>query len=120
MSPKFTDNGTEFLSQKIMHHLSCDENQRKVLLTRSRAYKKNDNCHVEQKNWTHVREIFGYDRFYNEDLVPMMNEIYTQYYKDQSWRKVQKKIRLADDAISKTNAVSRPLNETERGLEKKV
>jgi hypothetical protein len=63
-----------------MHHFSCDENHRKVLFTRSRAYKKNDNCHVEQKNWTHVREIFGYDRFDNEDLVPLMNEIYTQYY----------------------------------------
>lgn len=75
-----TDNGTEFLSQNIMRYLSCDENQRKVLFTRSRAYKKNDNCHVEQKNWTHVREIFGYDRFDDEDLVPLMNEIYTHYY----------------------------------------
>ena len=75
-----TDNGTEFLSQNIMRYLSCDENQRKVLFTRSRAYKKNDNCHVEQKNWTHVREIFGYDRFDDEGLLPLMNEIYTEYY----------------------------------------
>jgi hypothetical protein len=31
--------------------------------TRSRPYKKNDNAHVEQKNWSHVRQLFGYDRF---------------------------------------------------------
>jgi hypothetical protein len=31
--------------------------------TRSRAYRKNDNAHCEQKNWTHVRQLFGHDRF---------------------------------------------------------
>ena len=38
--------------------------------TRSRAYRKNDNAHCEQKNWTHVRQLFGHDRFEHPELVP--------------------------------------------------
>ena len=45
-------------------------------MTRSRAYRKNDNCHVEQKNWTSVRQLFGYDRLEDRELIPLMNEIY--------------------------------------------
>ena len=44
--------------------------------TRSRPYKKNDNAHVEQKNWTHVRQLFGYDRFEDPGLVVLMNNLY--------------------------------------------
>ena len=46
--------------------------------TRSRAFRKNDNAHCEQKNWTHVRQLFGHDRFEHPQLVPLMNELYTQ------------------------------------------
>ena len=72
------DNGTEFLNARVyeyFHYLS----ERKVIpfpMTRSRAYRKNDNCHVEQKNWTSVRQLFGYDRLEDEELLPLMNEIY--------------------------------------------
>lgn len=52
----------------------------RVAFTRSRPYKKNDNCYVEQKNLTHVRELFGYERFADEALVALMNEIYTFYW----------------------------------------
>ena len=44
--------------------------------TRSRPYKKNDNAHVEQKNWSHVRQLFAYDRFEDHDLVDLMNDLY--------------------------------------------
>lgn len=47
-----------------------------VAFTRSRPYRKNDNAHVEQKNWTHVRHLFGYDRFEQLDLAPLMNDLY--------------------------------------------
>jgi hypothetical protein len=46
--------------------------------TRSRAYRKNDNAHCEQKNWTHVRQLFGHDRFEHPELVPLMNDLYGQ------------------------------------------
>lgn len=68
------DNGSEFLN----HHLIRYFTKRKspVQFTRSRAYHKNDNAHVEQKNWTHVRHLFGYDRFDNPELVNLMNDLY--------------------------------------------
>ena len=69
------DNGSEFLN----HHLwSYFVNRKKpVQFTRSRPYKKNDNAHIEQKNWTHVRQLLGYDRFENPDLVEALNQLYT-------------------------------------------
>jgi len=51
-----------------------------VLMSRSRPYQKNDNAHVEQKNFTHVRECFGYDRIEDLGLVDLMNEIYRDYW----------------------------------------
>lgn len=47
--------------------------------TRSRPYKKNDKCHVEQKNWTYVRETLGYERYDLEEQVRMMNVLYKLY-----------------------------------------
>lgn len=45
-------------------------------MTRSSPYRKNDNCYVEQKNFTHVREIFFYDRFETDGAAFLMNDIY--------------------------------------------
>jgi len=69
-----TDNGGEFLNWALHRHL----NGRAVKLpwTRSRAYRKNDNAHCEQKNWTHVRQLFGHERFGHAELVPLMNDLY--------------------------------------------
>lgn len=71
-----SDNGTEFLNQNLHQYITG----KNIKFTRSRAYRKNDNCHVEQKNFTHVREVFGYDRVDFRDLVDLMNEIYSKYY----------------------------------------
>ena len=51
-----------------------------IELYRSRPYRKNDQCYVEQKNFTHVRELFGYDRVETPDAVRLMNEIYEKYW----------------------------------------
>lgn len=72
------DNGSEFLNHRLYEYFN-ENNQYKGLmrpLTRSRSYHKNDNARVEQKNWTHVRQIFGYDRLEFKELLPLMNEIY--------------------------------------------
>jgi hypothetical protein len=73
------DNGAEFLNWHLMRHF----NQRKkpVQFTRSRPYHKDDNAHVEQKNWTHVRQWFGYHRFDKRVLVGLMNDLYTQEWR---------------------------------------
>jgi hypothetical protein len=73
-----SDNGSEFLNSDLEGYLT--ERNRKVHWTRRRPYKKNDAAHVEQKNWTHVRELFGYDRFDNIHLKIMMDEIYKNYW----------------------------------------
>jgi Integrase core domain len=49
---------------------------RRIRLSRSRPYKKNDNAWVEQKNWTHVRKVVGYRRFDTTGELRILNEIY--------------------------------------------
>ena len=44
--------------------------------TRSRPYQNNANAPVEQNNWSHVRQLFGYDRFENAQLPDLMNDVY--------------------------------------------
>lgn len=68
-----SDNGGEFIN----HHWVAWLGQRSkpVLFTRARPYRKNDNAHVEQRNWTHVRQHFGYERYDNPAVVPLMNAL---------------------------------------------
>lgn len=73
-----TDNGNEFLNEKVIKYLQ--KRPEPVNMVRRRPYKKNDNAHVEQKNWTHVRQLFGYDRVDDPILIPLMNEIYRAYW----------------------------------------
>ncbi|MEQ1666326.1 MAG: transposase family protein, partial [Bdellovibrionales bacterium] len=61
-----SDSGSEFLNKNMLQFTNFGT---RVEFTRSRPYKKNDNCYVEQKNFTHVRELFGYERFEDEVLV---------------------------------------------------
>ena len=68
-----SDNGGEFLNHHVLHWLQ--KRVRPVFMTRSRPYKKDDNAHVEQKNWTHVRQSFGYERYDNPEAVGLMNEL---------------------------------------------
>lgn len=51
-----------------------------VQYTRSRAYKKNDNAHVEGKNWTLIRQYLGYERFDNQEIVHKLNDFYTNTF----------------------------------------
>jgi hypothetical protein len=74
-----SDNGTEFLNHHLFRHFT----QRKdpIQFTRSRAYHNEDNAHVEQKNWTHVRQWIGYDRLDDPQTVPLLNDLYTQEWR---------------------------------------
>ena len=68
------DNGSEFLNETLEAYLL--KRKRSIEWTRSRAYKKNDQAHVEQKNFTHVRQLLGYGRFGDLDLKMMVDELY--------------------------------------------
>jgi hypothetical protein len=69
------DNGAEFLNHHLVRYFT-DRPKQPTLFSRSRPYAKNDNAFVEQKNWTHVRQLLGYDRFDNPALVPLINDLY--------------------------------------------
>lgn len=71
------DNGSEFINWHM--HKYCKTNN--IALTRSRPYKKNDNAHIEQKNWTAVRQLVGYDRLEKREQLKILNDLYTN-----SWR----------------------------------
>ncbi len=69
-----SDNGGEFIN---WHLYSYFINRKKpVSYTRSRAYEKNDNAHIEGKNWTNIRQYFGYKRFDDKEIVFLMNNIF--------------------------------------------
>jgi hypothetical protein len=71
------DNGTEFLNGHFITHFRAQEP--KIELSRSRPYRKNDNAHIEQKNYTHVRLLLGDDRFDHHDLVEPLNELLREW-----------------------------------------
>jgi len=67
-----SDSGSEFINHMLWRY--CQEH--KIHFTRSRPQKKDDNAHIEQKNYTHVRKLFGYGRFESEEARNAMNELY--------------------------------------------
>ncbi len=67
-----SDNGSEFIN----HHLFTYCQREKVTFTRSRSYKKNDSCHVEQKNGNVVRRLVGYDRYTSRAAYQCLGRIY--------------------------------------------
>jgi len=67
-----SDNGSEFIN----YHLAGYCEKHHLEFTRSRPYQKDDNAHIEQKNWTHVRKVFGWERYDTPDVIEAMNELY--------------------------------------------
>jgi hypothetical protein len=68
-----SDNGSEFINDQLFRY--CTE--RGITFTRSRPYRKNDNCFVEQKNWPVVRQNVGYARYDTPSELEVLNELYT-------------------------------------------
>jgi len=67
-----SDNGSEFINRNLYTY--CDD--RDIGFTRGRPYKKDDNAHIEQKNWTHVRKLIGWDRYETPESVAALNDLY--------------------------------------------
>lgn len=68
-----SDNGSEFINNHLTRF--CEQN--KITFTRSRPYRKNDNCFVEQKNYSVVRRAVGYQRYETEEDLKLLNELYS-------------------------------------------
>src|SRR5215218_8817378 len=67
-----SDNGSEFINAHLYRYCQA----RDIQFTRGRPYKKDDNAHIEQKNWTHVRKIVGYDRYDSAAALAALNALY--------------------------------------------
>ena len=67
-----SDNGTEFINWHFFRYTTKEN----LGFSRSRPNKKNDNCFVEQKNWTHVKKFVGYLRYDTEEELRMLNDLY--------------------------------------------
>ena len=67
-----SDNGSEFINWHLKSY--CDKEE--IQFTRSRPYKKDDNAYIEQKNWTHVRKLIGWDRYDSLPALYSMNALY--------------------------------------------
>ena len=68
-----SDNGSEFINEMLFQYCQYQ----KITFTRSRPYHKNDQAHVEQKNWSVVRHLVGYDRFETIAEYNLLQSIYT-------------------------------------------
>ncbi len=67
-----SDNGSEFINDHLYRY--CQAQQ--IQFTRGRPYKKDDNAHIEQKNWTHVRRLLGYLRYDSPAAIEAINDLY--------------------------------------------
>jgi len=67
-----SDNGSEFINDHLYRYCQAQV----IQFTRGRPYKKDDNAHIEQKNWTHVRKLVGYLRYDTPAAVTALNDLY--------------------------------------------
>ena len=105
------DNGSEFLNWHLYRYFV--QRDKPIEFTRSRPYRKNDNAHVEGKNWTHIRQYLGYERFEKIEIVQQLNELFTS-----EWRlyfnffipstKLEKKERVGSKVIKKYDQPKTP------------
>ena len=105
-----SDNGGEFINAHLLRY--CQDER--ITFTRSRAYRKNDSCYIEQKNYTVVRRAVGYARYDTPQQLGLLNELYshlrlyTNYFqpvmkllsKERQGGQGQEKVRRPKDAFT--------------------
>jgi len=103
-----SDNGAEFINAHLIRY--CEEH--KITFTRSRPYRKNDSCFVEQKNWSVIRRAIGYGRYDTDKEVSILNELYgyLRLYVNffQPVRKLIKKERIGSKVIKRYDEAKTP------------
>lgn len=99
MKALFFDNGIEYVNHLLVQELKDAQG---VDVARGRAGRSNDQCHIEQKNNTFVRQIFGHVRIEDPSLIPLMNEIYDVWGKLHNYFMPQMKLIEKDKVNGKT------------------
>lgn len=89
-----SDNGEEFINWELYRWCRKEE----ITFTRCREYRKNDQAHVEEKNWSVVRRYTGYKRFETQEQVELLNKLYLSlrlYFNFfQATLKLERKVRI--------------------------
>jgi hypothetical protein len=103
-----SDNGAEFINAHLLRY--CAEEH--ITFTRSRPYRKNDSCFVEQKNWSVIRRTVGYGRYDTDNELNLLNELYgyLRLYVNffQPVRKLIKKERIGSKVIKRYDEAKTP------------
>jgi len=105
-----SDNGSEFIN----HHLFRYCEKHRIQFTRSRPYKKDDNAHIEQKNWTHVRKLVGWDRYDTPAQLEAIQALYTGCWRAmmnlyQPCVKLKEKVRIGSRVTRRYDQPQTPL-----------
>ena len=103
-----SDNGAEFINAHLIRY--CKEH--KITFTRSRPYRKNDSCFVEQKNWSVIRRAVGYGRYDTDKELSILNKLYgyLRLYVNffQPVRKLIKKERIGSKVTKRYDEAKTP------------
>jgi transposase InsO family protein len=113
-----SDNGTEFINWHV--GVWCARHE--VQFSHSRPYKKDDNAYIEQKNWTHVRKLTGWDRYDTPEAVAALNDLYRNELRRwlnlfQPSAKLIKKVRAGSKLRRRYDLPRTPLDRLDADLE---
>jgi hypothetical protein len=106
-----SDNGSEFINDHLYRY--CQRLH--IQFTRGRPYKKDDNAHIEQKNWTHVRKLLGWERYDSPEALAAINDLYRNEWRQmmnlfQPSVKLQRKKRVGSHLKRQYDAPQTPLD----------
>jgi hypothetical protein len=113
LSALYFDNGCEFINESILEGFAKEGREIPLPVYRSRPYRKNDQAYIEQKNFTHVRQIMGYDRLTGKVVLNQMNTLYRGTWRDlqnffQPQSKLISKVRIGSRLIRKMDEPKTP------------
>lgn len=106
-----SDNGGEFINDHLFRY--CQHHR--LHFTRGRPYKKDDNAHIEQKNWTHVRKVLGWDRYDSPRALQAINAFYRGPWRVmmnlfQPSTKLMRKVRKGSSLVRQYDVPQTPLD----------
>jgi hypothetical protein len=117
-----SDNGSEFINAHLFNFCQQRPKDQSVQFTRSRPYKKDDNAHVEQKNWTHVRKLLGWQRYDTAEALQRINSLYEKLRIFQNLfqpsMKLSRKIRKGSRVMRRYDQPATPLERVLQSGEK--
>ncbi len=122
-----SDNGSEFINNRLLAFCQQRPAGHTIQFIRSRPYKKDDNAHIEQKNWTHVRKLMGWDRYDTAKAQEAANQLYDELRIFQNLfqpsMKLRCKIRIGSRLIRRYDTPRTPFErvvESRKGDPKKL